>query len=73
MSRNIKGGYSPTDIEMDIKSRLLNFLPLILFISSPILRAEQVVISEIMYHPKEGGHEFEEIENLTSTPIHIPK
>ncbi len=73
MSRNIKGDYSPTDIEMDIKSRLLNFLPLILFISSPILRAEQVVISEIMYHPKEGGHEFVEIENLTSSPFDIAK
>ena len=73
MSRNFKGDYSPTDIEMDIKSRLLNFLPLILFISSPTLTAEQVVISEIMYHPKEGGHEFVEIENLTSSPFDIAK
>ena len=60
-----------TDIEMDIKSRLLNHLLLILFISSPLAIAEQVVISEIMYHPKEGGHEFVEIENLTSSPFDI--
>jgi len=62
-----------TDKEMDIKSRLLNFLPLILFISSPTATAEQVVISEIMYHPKEGGHEFVEIENLTSSPFDIAR
>ena len=24
-----------------------------------------------MYHPKTGGHEFVEIENLTSTPFDI--
>ena len=62
-----------TDKEMDIKSRLLNSLPLILFISSPTATAGQVVISEIMYHPKEGGHEFVEIENLTSSPFDIAR
>ena len=44
----------------------------LLFINlSQNLKAEQVVISEIMYHPKTGGHEFVEIENLTSTPFDI--
>ena len=38
---------------------------------SQSLKAEQVVINEIMYHPNEGGHEFVEIENLTSSPFDI--
>ena len=38
---------------------------------SLLTKAEQVVISEIMYHPKDGGHEFVEIDNLTSTPFDI--
>ena len=35
------------------------------------LRAEQVVFSEIMYHPPAGGYEFVEVQNLTSTPFDI--
>ena len=54
--------------------KALYSLPLfcLLFINlSQNIKAEQVVISEIMYHPKTGGHEFVEIENLTSTPFDI--
>jgi hypothetical protein len=36
-----------------------------------IAHAEQIVFSEIMYHPPAGGHEFIEVENLTSTPFDI--
>lgn len=35
------------------------------------LKAEQVVFSEIMYHPPVGGYEFVEIQNLTATPFDI--
>lgn len=40
-----------------------------------LLRAEQVVIREVMYHPPMGSNlpEFIEIENLTSTVIDIAK
>ncbi|MCP4846332.1 MAG: hypothetical protein GY899_00095 [Verrucomicrobiaceae bacterium] len=45
---------------------------LLTLISFPIsTRAEQVVFSEIMYHPQSGGYEFVEIQNLTSTPFDI--
>ncbi len=36
-------------------------------------QAEQIVISEIMYHPPAGKHEFVEIRNLTATPFDIAK
>ena len=70
-ARSSKAHISQTVVTMDIKSRLLNSLLLILLISSPFATAEQVVISEIMYHPKEGGYEFVEIENLTASPFDI--
>ena len=51
---------------------LTAILSLIIIIKpSQSLKAEQVVINEIMYHPNEGGHEFVEIENLTSSPFDI--
>ncbi|HBI32079.1 MAG TPA: hypothetical protein DDY45_08585, partial [Verrucomicrobiales bacterium] len=33
--------------------------------------AEQIVFSEVMYHPPAGGHEFIEVQNLTATPFDI--
>lgn len=44
---------------------------LILFLLCRLIRAEQVVISEVMYHPPAGGYEFVEIQNLTATPFDI--
>ena len=35
--------------------------------------AEQIVFSEIMYHPPAGKYEFVEIQNLTATPFDIAK
>lgn len=32
-------------------------------------KAEQIVFSEVMYHPPAGGHEFVEVRNLTATPF----
>lgn len=37
----------------------------------PILPAEQIVFSEVMYHPPVEGFEFVEVENLTATPFDI--
>ena len=34
-------------------------------------KAEQVVLSEVMYHPPAGLHEFLELENLTATVFDI--
>ena len=47
----------------------------ILFALTPLLslRAEQVVIREIMYHPPDGLYEFVELENITSTVQDIAK
>lgn len=36
-------------------------------------QAEQVVFSEVMYHPPADGHEFIEVQNLTATPFDIAK
>jgi len=36
-------------------------------------RAEQVVFSEVMYHPTPGNYEFIEVQNLTATPFDIAK
>lgn len=36
-----------------------------------IAQAEQIVFSEVMYHPPAGGYEFVEIQNLTATPFDI--
>ncbi|MFT5409319.1 MAG: hypothetical protein ACI9NC_002040, partial [Verrucomicrobiales bacterium] len=46
---------------------------LLLGVFSTSVRAEQVVISEIMYHPPAGRYEFIEVENLTATPFDIAK
>lgn len=45
----------------------------LLFVLTSILsvRAEQLVIREIMYHPPEGLHEFIEVENITRTVFDI--
>ena len=37
----------------------------------PIAQSEQIVFSEIMYHPPAGGYEFVEVQNLTATPFDI--
>lgn len=37
----------------------------------PLSHAEQIVFSEVMYHPQIGGHEFVEVQNLTATPFDI--
>ncbi|MGC6465906.1 MAG: lamin tail domain-containing protein [Akkermansiaceae bacterium] len=34
-------------------------------------QAEQVVFSEVMYHPSPGSYEFIEVQNLTATPFDI--
>ena len=34
-------------------------------------RSEQIVFSEVMYHPPADGHEFIEVQNLTATPFDI--
>jgi len=36
-----------------------------------IAQAEQIVFSEVMYHPPAGGYEYVEVENLTATPFDI--
>jgi len=36
-------------------------------------QAEQVVFSEVMYHPPVGGYEYVEVQNLTATPFDIAK
>ena len=51
--------------------KVSNQLLLSLFFLTPIARAEQVVFSEVMYHPPAGGHEFIEVQNLTATPFDI--
>ncbi len=40
-------------------------------LSSASLRAEQIIFSEIMYHPAGTLPEFIEVENLTATPFDI--
>ena len=36
-------------------------------------QAEQVVFSEVMYHPPAGGYEYVEVQNLTATPFDIAR
>ncbi|MDE0860572.1 MAG: lamin tail domain-containing protein [Akkermansiaceae bacterium] len=49
-------------------SRFLAVVSTLLVTNSP---AEQIVFSEIMYHPPLGGYEFVEVQNLTATPFDI--
>ncbi len=49
----------------------LSALLLAILSFSATSRAEQVVFSEIMYHPPTSGYEFVEVENLTATPFDI--
>ena len=49
-------------------SRFLAVASTLLITNSP---AEQIVFSEIMYHPPLGGYEFVEVQNLTATPFDI--
>ena len=42
-----------------------------LVLLNPLVHAEQIVFSEVMYHPPAGGHEFIEVQNLTTTPFDI--
>lgn len=51
--------------------RVLSFAVWLLVISFGSIRAEQVVIREIMYHPSGELPEFIEIENLTTTVFDI--
>ena len=44
---------------------------LLLALALPAARAEQVVISEIMYHPPTGKPAWIELQNLTATPFDI--
>ncbi|MCF7731813.1 MAG: lamin tail domain-containing protein [Akkermansiaceae bacterium] len=46
---------------------------LALLASVSALSAEQIVFSEIHYHPKDGKPEYVEINNLTATPFDIAK
>ena len=52
-----------------LKSLILGIL--VSTFSSNSSHAEQVIFSEIMYHPSGTLPEFLEIENLTSTPFDI--
>ncbi len=45
-------------------------LPLL---APPPAPAEQVVFSEVMYHPPAGRYEFVEVQNLTATPFDIAR
>lgn len=56
-------------------SKLRPLVAVAILIGTPLFssHAEQVVISEIMYHPPAGKYEFVEIENLTATPFDIAK
>ncbi|MDA7908249.1 lamin tail domain-containing protein, partial [Akkermansiaceae bacterium] len=51
--------------------KLLKQLLPSLVLLNPLVRAEQIVFSEVMYHPPAGGHEFIEVQNLTATPFDI--
>ena len=56
--------------------RLIQTIPLgaglaILSLVAPALHAEQIVFSEIHYHPQDGKPEYLEIHNLTGTPFDI--
>ncbi|MGY8690157.1 MAG: lamin tail domain-containing protein, partial [Verrucomicrobiales bacterium] len=57
---------------MQLNKRLIFKLTLI---ASALLRwtaqADQVVISEIMYHPRGEQPEFVELTNITATPLDI--
>jgi hypothetical protein len=52
---------------MKVFKQLFNSLILL----TPVAHAEQIVFSEVMYHPPAGGHEFIEVQNLTATPFDI--
>jgi hypothetical protein len=52
-----------------MKSPLL--ITLLVVTSAISLRAEQIVISEIMYNPAPGLPEYIEVQNITSTPFDI--
>ena len=38
-------------------------------LSAPLLRGEQMVISEVMYHPRGDKPEYIEFYNQTPTPL----
>ncbi|MDG1975608.1 MAG: lamin tail domain-containing protein, partial [Akkermansiaceae bacterium] len=52
---------------MKVFKQLFNSLILL----TPVAHAEQIVFSEVMYHPPAGGYEFIEVQNLTATPFDI--
>lgn len=55
-----------------MKSFLMSAILVTLFFTFALFsRAEQVVFSEVMYHPPAGGYEFVEVQNLTATPFDI--
>lgn len=45
------------------------FIAIAIFLSITASRSEQVVISEIMYHPAPGKPEYLELWNITNTPM----
>ncbi|MFT6239449.1 MAG: hypothetical protein ACJAQT_001528 [Akkermansiaceae bacterium] len=51
--------------------KFLNLFGVLLGTLTPLAHAEQVVFSEVMYHPPVSGHEFVEVQNLTATPFDI--
>ncbi|MBT6399417.1 MAG: lamin tail domain-containing protein, partial [Verrucomicrobia bacterium] len=51
--------------------KVFNQLFISLILLTPMAHAEQIVFSEVMYHPPAGGHEFIEVQNLTATPFDI--
>ena len=51
--------------------KVLKQLFISLILLTPMAHAEQIVFSEVMYHPPAGGHEFIEVQNLTATPFDI--
>ncbi|MGI9242489.1 MAG: lamin tail domain-containing protein [Verrucomicrobiales bacterium] len=53
--------------------KLRPFVAVLILVACSLSRseAEQIVISEIMYHPPAGQYEFVEIRNLTATPFDI--
>ena len=54
-----------------MKIRLMIRAAALAAVSLASAKAEQVVLSEVMYHPPAGLHEFLELENLTATVFDI--
>lgn len=66
----LAAGGRVTIMSQTLSKHVLNSLA-VGFLTAGIVRAEQVVFSEIMYHPPAGLPEYLEVENLTSTVFDI--